>query len=52
VVGIACHPRLRQAMTTPVGARAFAGERYGQPGLAYTPLEKLLPEGTAAGRCR
>lgn len=52
VVGIACHPRLRQAMTTPVGARAFGGERYGQPGLAYTPLEKLLQEGTAAGRCR
>jgi len=44
-----CHPRLRRAMETPVGARAFSGARYGHPDLTYRPLEQLLPSATKPG---
>lgn len=39
-----CHPRLRSAMGTPLGARAFSGARYGRPDLVYTPVEQLLAQ--------
>lgn len=49
VVAVACHERLRRAMGTSVGARAFSGGRYGQPDLVYRPLETLLAEGAISG---
>ncbi len=45
-----CHPRLRQALQSPAGKAAFAGSRYGEDGVEYTPVERLLPEAGFAGR--
>lgn len=42
VVGVPCHPRLREALGTPEGAAAFSGARYGCPDLEYRPIEELL----------
>jgi len=44
VVGIPCHPRLREGLSTPEGAAAFSGARYGCPDLSYRPIEELLSE--------
>jgi len=37
-----CHPRLRQAARSEVGARAFSPARYGHPELTYQPIESLV----------
>lgn len=37
-----CHPVLRQALRSETGKAAFAGERYGEDGVEYTPVERLL----------
>lgn len=42
LVAAACHPRLRQAIRTEAGRRAFAPARYGHPELSYRPMEGLL----------
>lgn len=42
VVGVPCHPRLREALASPEGATAFSGTRYGCPDLGYAPMEELL----------
>lgn len=41
LVGLACHPRLREAVLSPVGAEAFSPQRYGHPDLKYVPIEEL-----------
>ena len=41
LVGVPCHPRLREAMRDEVGRQAFSPERYGRPELKYIPLEDL-----------
>jgi hypothetical protein len=41
-VGVPCHSRLRQAMQSEVGARAFSPARYGYPELTYKPIESLV----------
>jgi DUF917 family protein len=45
-----CHSRLRQALQSSTGRAAFAGNRYGEDGVEYTPVEQLLPEAGFAGR--
>lgn len=42
LVGVPCHPRLREAVYSGVGAQAFSPERYGRPDLKYRPLEELV----------
>ncbi|MFB0535387.1 MAG: hypothetical protein ACETWR_10425, partial [Anaerolineae bacterium] len=42
LVGVPCHPRLRQAIQSEVGARAFSPARYGHPDLTYRPIESLV----------
>jgi DUF917 family protein len=42
LVGVPCHPRLRRAAQSEVGARAFSPARYGRPGLTYQPIESLI----------
>jgi DUF917 family protein len=42
LVGAPCHSRLRQALHSEVGARAFSPARYGYPELAYKPIESLV----------
>jgi DUF917 family protein len=42
LVGLPCHPRLRQAARSEVGARAFSPARYGHPELTYQPIESLV----------
>jgi hypothetical protein len=42
LVGLPCHPRLRQAAQSEEGARAFSPERYGRPELTYRPIESLV----------
>jgi DUF917 family protein len=37
-----CHPRLRGALNSPEGQHAFSPVRFGQPNLAYRPVEELL----------
>jgi len=49
VVVVPCHPRLRQAMQTEAGSRAFAGGRYGHPEVTYVPLEELLQRALGPG---
>ncbi len=41
LVGVPCHPRLREAVRSEVGAKAFSPARYGRPDLAYRPMEEL-----------
>jgi len=41
LVAVPCHPRLREALETEVGARAFASDRYGER-IDYRPVEELL----------
>lgn len=41
LVGTPCHPRLREAVYSEVGAKAFSPARYGRPDLTYRPLEGL-----------
>jgi hypothetical protein len=41
LVGVPCHPRLREAVHSDVGAQAFSPERYGRLDLKYRPLEEL-----------
>lgn len=41
LVGVPCHQRLREAMLTPEGSRAFSPARFGYPELAYVPIEQL-----------
>lgn len=40
IAGVPCHPRLREAMQTPEGTRAFSSERYGLS-IPYQPIENL-----------
>ena len=42
LVGMPCHPRLRQAVQSEAGARAFSPARYGHPELTYQPIESLV----------
>ena len=42
LVGVPCHPRLREAVRSQAGAEAFSPERYGRPDLKYRPIEQLL----------
>ena len=42
LVGLACHPRLRRAAQSELGARAFSPDRYGRPELSYQPIESLV----------
>ena len=44
LVGVACHPRLREAVRSPVGTLAFSPSRYGYPELEYHPIESLVGE--------
>ncbi|RPI87072.1 MAG: DUF917 domain-containing protein [Chloroflexi bacterium] len=39
-----CHPRLRGALKSEAGQHAFSPVRFGQPDLAYRPIEELLKE--------
>lgn len=41
LIGVPCHPRLREGLKTPAGAHAFSGVRYGHPEIAYVPIEEL-----------
>ncbi len=42
LVGVPCHPRLREAVRSEAGAAAFSPERYGCPDLRYRPIEELV----------
>jgi DUF917 family protein len=42
LMGLPCHPRLRQSAQSEEGARAFSPERYGRPELTYRPIESLV----------
>lgn len=42
VLGVAAHPRLREAAQTAAGRVAFSPERFGQTDLTYQPMEALL----------
>jgi len=41
LVGVPSHPRLRAALRTEAGARAFSSARYGEE-VPYRPVEDLL----------
>ncbi len=41
VLGVPCHPRLREAVQDETGRRSFAPARYGYPELEYRPIEEL-----------
>jgi DUF917 family protein len=41
LVGVACHPRLRQAVVSGKAEAAFSPARYGRPQDRYIPLEEL-----------
>ena len=41
LVGARCHQRLRDALATTAGSRAFSPSRYGYPALNWRPLEEL-----------
>jgi DUF917 family protein len=47
LVGTLCHPRLRHAVHSEMGAQAFSPARYGRPGVTYQPIESLV-EGLVA----
>jgi DUF917 family protein len=40
-VGVPCHERLREAMETPVGAKAFGASRFGYANIKYRPMQEL-----------
>lgn len=42
LLGAPAHPRLREAVMSPAGRKAFSPARFGQPELAYRPIEELL----------
>jgi len=42
LVGMRCHERLREALASEIGARAFSPARYGYPDLEYQPIEELV----------
>jgi DUF917 family protein len=44
LVGVPCHPRLRRALSTPLGEVAFSPARYGCGQHTFTPIEQLVPE--------
>jgi hypothetical protein len=41
VLGVPCHPRLREAVQDETGRRSFAPARFGYPELDYHPMEEL-----------
>ena len=41
LVGVPCHPRLREAVRDDIGRESFSAARYGRPELTYRPLEEL-----------
>lgn len=41
LVGVACHPRLREAALSEAAQAAFSPARYGRPNDGYRPLEEL-----------
>jgi len=41
LLGMPCHPRLREGLQNPAVAEAFGGGRYGHPEITYVPLEEL-----------
>lgn len=41
LVGVPCHPRLREAVRDEVGRESFSPARYGRPDLAYRAIEEL-----------
>jgi uncharacterized protein len=43
LVGVPCHPRLREAVYTPEGRVAFSPARYGRGLDEYQPMEDLVP---------
>jgi hypothetical protein len=42
VVGVGCHPRMREALKDPVGAQALSPARFGHPDVVYRPIEDLV----------
>jgi hypothetical protein len=42
LIGVPCHPRLREAAASPQGSLAFSPTRYGQSDETYRPIESLL----------
>jgi hypothetical protein len=42
VVGTACHPRMREAVMDPTGAKALSPARFGHPEVVYRPIEDLI----------
>jgi len=42
LIGVPCHPRLREAAASPQGRLAFSPNRYGQIDETYRPIESLL----------
>jgi DUF917 family protein len=42
LVGVRCHVRLREALESEAGARAFSPARYGYPDLEYRAIEELV----------
>jgi hypothetical protein len=43
LVGVPCHPRLREAAQSPEGRLAFSPARYGRAQEQYRPIESLVP---------
>jgi DUF917 family protein len=43
LVGLPCHPRLREAAQSPEGRLAFSPARYGRAQETYRPIESLVP---------
>lgn len=41
LIGMPCHPRLREGLKNPAAAEAFGGGRYGHPEIKYIPIEDL-----------
>jgi DUF917 family protein len=44
LVGLPCHPRLREAALSSEGQRAFSPARYGRAREVYRPIESLVPQ--------
>jgi DUF917 family protein len=44
VLGRPAHARLREALQSEAGRKAFSPERYGQPDLVYRPMEELVAD--------
>jgi len=49
LVGVPCHPRLREAVQTPAGRIAFGPARYGRGQDGYQPMEDLVPAARVGG---